>query len=297
MSTDPLRLLTWMTPSIPRGVFDRIAENLSQALSRPVTVNSSPNRGGPTPGPGNPFSWGTVDIGFMSAPMYRSLQLEAQPTVRLCGAALVFDDPRNQGRPLNWSDIVVRNADPARSLEDLKSRRFGYNDTSSLCGWHAMVEKLRDRPKAAGGPTSPARYFGSLRRTGSHLAAISQLIAGVIDVAALDSNCLLLASRQQGYATSKLRIVESVGPWPVQPIVVRADMPEPTRLAIRDALLAQSDWPDIAISGFAPQTEADLAGAPHHGALVHDSDDADDIDEPGDGASPAGDAAVLPLGQ
>ncbi len=266
--SDNLRIMTWLAPSVPMGLYRRIGEELSTRLGREVTVQSSVNAAGPNPGVGNPFSWGTVDIGFMTAPVHRALIAhEDAPSVQLLGVAPVFDDPRNEGKPVHFCELVVRSDDPARNLDGLKRRRFGYNDTGSLTGWLGMCTRLEALD------TTPSQFFGSVQRTGSHLTSMARLMAGVIDAACMDSNSLLLARQNQAYATARLRVIESIGPWPVQPISVRADMPEAEVSAIAAALIEAGPWPEFRLRGFARQTEADLAACPLAGLGAPDSDE------------------------
>ena len=54
-----------------------------------------------------------ADVGFMCAPGYLWLAERTPPSVELVGAACVFDDPRNAGRPVYFSDLIVPEDSPA----------------------------------------------------------------------------------------------------------------------------------------------------------------------------------------
>ncbi|GEM_PF-5014191 len=119
----------------------------------------------------------------------------------------------------------------------------------SLSGWCGVTDRL-----ASAGLTPP-EFFGELVQTGSHPASLAALARRGIDVATIDSTMLTLAARgchptvrAEGY-----RVLDSIGPCPVQPTVVRADLPTALAGAVRQALRALGPWPEFALHGFADQ--------------------------------------------
>ena len=58
-------------------------------------------------------------------------------------------------------------------------------------------------------------------RTGSHHASIRALLEGSVDVAAIDSTALARALRERPELEARLRLLESLGPFPIQPVVAR----------------------------------------------------------------------------
>jgi len=62
-----LRLITYLSPSIPAGLFELIAAELGASLSFEETIS------GQQPGDDEPFTRGAADIGFICAPSFRVL--------------------------------------------------------------------------------------------------------------------------------------------------------------------------------------------------------------------------------
>ena len=178
------------------------------------THHSGPPRGLP-----DPFTEGALDVGFFCAPPYIWLQERPEPPVELVPFGLVFEDSRNgAGRPVYFSDIVVRKDHPARSFADLVNARWGYNDRESLSGYYSVVQTAAEHG-------ADATFLGRLHDMGSHLASLRGLRRGVIDAAAIDSTVLALRWRRDPTLRADLRVVHGLGPWPIQPIVMRRSLP------------------------------------------------------------------------
>jgi ABC-type phosphate/phosphonate transport system substrate-binding protein len=228
---EPLRLITYLSPAVPLELFEAIAE----ALGPGTLLVTDERASGPPPGEIDPFRRGDADVGFLCAPAYLGLRRRsAQPAVELLGLAPVFDDPRAGGRPVYFADVVVCDH-PARSFADLRGSRLGFNDTESLSGLLALVLHLDELGEGLD-------YFASITCTGSHDASLQALAAGAIDVATIDSTTL--RSRRDDPMLAGMRTIAALGPHPMQPIVVRADLPEERRAALRDALRHLASDPD-----------------------------------------------------
>ncbi|MEN0063191.1 MAG: PhnD/SsuA/transferrin family substrate-binding protein [Myxococcota bacterium] len=248
-----LRLVTWLAPSIPLAFYERIGRVLAKALKRPVEVASRTNRSGPTP-EDDPFARGEADVGFICAPSYLSLRAQPSRSIVGLGVAPLFDDSRNAGQPVYYATVVVRRDHPAKSISDLHGGCFGYNDPVSLSGWWGMASAL------ASLGTSPSRFFGRVRLTGSHAGSIEALVRKTVDAITIDSTLLTLAAvGASPRLPADVRVLTSIGPFPIQPIVVRAGVARTTRAIIRDALRAQGPWPSMGLVGFVPQPDAVIA--------------------------------------
>ena len=220
---EPLRLITYLSPAVPLGLFQAIAD----ALGPGTQLVTDDRASGPPPGEIDPFRRGDADVGFLCAPAYLGLRRRsAHPAVELLGLAPVFDDPRADGRPVYFADVVV-GRHPARSFAELRGSRLGFNDTESLSGLLALVLHLDDLGE-------DLDYFGSITCTGSHDTSLRELADGTIDVATIDSTTL--RSRRGDPLLAGMRTIAALGPHPIQPIVVRADLAEHRRRALRDAL-------------------------------------------------------------
>jgi phosphonate transport system substrate-binding protein len=165
------------------------------------------------------------------------LTTDRVPSVELVGVAWVPDDPDADGEPVYFSDVVVRPDSPVADLESLAGLRVGCNDRASLSGFHALRIELGRRGR------DPAT-FAELVMTGGHHHSIDQLLAGELDAAVIDSIVLTRRARQWP-EVGALRTLERLGPWPTQPLVIRADAGEDDARVIRKALLAVNEAPEI----------------------------------------------------
>ena len=166
--------------------------------------------------------------------------------------APVFDDARYAGNPQCYCDIVVREDTPGTGLTDLEGLTFGYNDRSSLSGWLGLSDALRIKQR------TPEDFFGALVQTGGHLTSLRQLQAQTIQVASIDSNVL----RTHPGALDGLRIIDSVGPWPSQPVVVRSTLDANIKGRIKAVLQTCGPWAEWGFVGFSDQEVSQLNQVP-----------------------------------
>jgi ABC-type phosphate/phosphonate transport system substrate-binding protein len=134
-------------------------------------------------------------------------------------------DPRALGRPVYFSDVV------ARAPIDLRTARWSLNDPASLSGYRSVID--------AYGVSVLERAIVS----GSHLASLDLVAVGVADAAAIDSNVLRFFPRPD------LRVLATLGPFPIQPLVARNDLPGIAD--IRAAVLSLGDFSHFGFRGFA----------------------------------------------
>ncbi|MGH2702538.1 MAG: phosphate/phosphite/phosphonate ABC transporter substrate-binding protein [Actinomycetota bacterium] len=250
-----LAAITYLSPSIPTRFFRFITDYLGRRLEADTNLIIEPRISGPRLGD-NPFETGEVDMGFMCAPSLVLLHEMDRPSLELLPAAPVFDDERGKGRPVYFSDVVVHTDTDIERFEDLRGRSWAYNDPRSLSGWHSALERLR----ALG---SGSEFFSSTVAAGSHLESLRLVVERRVDAAAIDSTTLLLERARRPEQVNALRIVESWGPFPVQPVVVRSSLDRRTKDEITAHLMALGDSPemrkmsDLAFTGFAPANYGD----------------------------------------
>lgn len=147
-------------------------------------------------------------------------------------AAPILRGPRYGGRPLYFSDVIVRVDRPWRTLEALAGRRWAYNEPFSHSGFMVVLHAL-----ARLGAT-PA-FTRDAVEAGFHDDAIRMIVDGSADWAAIDTQVLDLAFRREPRLRQGLRVVATLGPSTVQPVVASARRLSATqRDAARDALLA-----------------------------------------------------------
>ena len=157
-----LRFVTYLSPGIPQAFFEAIVEYVRRGLGQRASLSVERRVSGPVRGGDDPFSKGEADVDFMSAPSFLWLrQLEGSP-VELLPAAPVFGDGRAPGRPVYFSEVIVRRESPVRSFLDLRGRSWAYNDPCSLSGYYNLLKKLAEMGE-------DGSFFGRVLCSESHL--------------------------------------------------------------------------------------------------------------------------------
>lgn len=162
----PLRLISYLSPSIPEKLFELVADNLRQRLCVPVELEFETLVSGPAP-ESDPFAAGRADLAFVCAPSYPLLKQAGSP-VTLLPAAPVFMDPRAEDQPVYFSDVVVRSDDRASRFEELSGGVWSYNDAYSRSGWQNMIARLAE----IGHSGPPEAFFRGLVNPGRTCARL-----------------------------------------------------------------------------------------------------------------------------
>ncbi len=225
-----LRLLTYLSPSIPRAFYELLARELGAELRFEEAIS------GPLAGDDEPFRRGAADVGFICSPSFRFIN-STERVVELLPLPVPLD-PRAAGRPVYFADVVVRADSPFRTFDDLRGGRWAYNDRNSKSGWFTMLERIA--------PLPPESFFAGILSSGSHLQSLARVADGSVDAAAIDSNVLALHSHRH----PGLRVLESWGPFPIQPAIVRAALPEAEKLRIGDVLLTIHERHAVSLARF-----------------------------------------------
>jgi ABC-type phosphate/phosphonate transport system substrate-binding protein len=210
-----LRIITYLSPSIPAELYELIARDLGEQCGLAAELAFESRISGPLAGDDDLFAGGAADVGFLCAPSFRWLNASWRSVELL--PLPVPSDPRAEGRPVYFADVVVRADAPARTFADLAGTRWSFNDRNSKSGWFSMLERIK--------PHQPEAFFGEIIAAGSHLRSLELVANGAADAAAIDSNVL------RANPNRVLRVIESWGPFPIQPAVVRAGFAQKERVA------------------------------------------------------------------
>lgn len=229
---EELRFITYLSPSLPQRLFEAIVDHVRRTLGCERTSLRVEERvSGPEKESEDPFSADRVDVGFMCSPSFVWLRGLRPPPVELLGVAPVFEDARAAGRPVYFCDVVVRRDGPIRSFADLRGRSWAYNDSRSLSGYYSFLGKLAE-------VGTDESFFGRVSCSGSHLSSMEAVARGDVDAAAIDSNALSMRLREVPEYRERLRVIESWGPFPIQPVVVRRALHPEIKEGLRASLLA-----------------------------------------------------------
>jgi len=215
-----LRVINLLSPLL-QETYDAVAAVLAASVNRQVQTGV-----GQTP---LEIVDGVADIGFLCGLQYVRTVRDYPDSLELLGAP-VLEGTRYRGRPLYFSDVVVRAERPYTSLADLKDATWAYNEETSHSGYTAVCASLLERAV-----TLP--YFGRTVRSGSHLDSLRMVLHGEADATAIDSHVLDVLLRRVPHLATQLRIIDSFGPSSMPPVAVSARLDGSLKQALRTALL------------------------------------------------------------
>lgn len=151
-------------------------------------------------------------------------------------AAPVPSPVRYGGRPVYFTDIVVRTDSRFESLEDTFGGIVGYTLADSMSGGVALRYHLAPYRAARGARL----YRGAVGNLIHARGVIEALVEGRIDVGPLDSYYHDLLRRNEPELAQKVRIVDSTQATPIPPLVATAaltgDELARLRAALREAM-------------------------------------------------------------
>jgi phosphonate transport system substrate-binding protein len=146
-------------------------------------------------------------------------------------AAPVLRGERFAGRPIYFSDVIVRRDAPFTRLEDLRGRAWAYNEPSSHSGYNLTIVNLVRRGFGPG-------FFGRAVQSGAHQNSIQMVLNGAVDGSAIDCQVLMVEMRARPELAEQIKILEAFGPSTIQPLAVATSVPESLRAEVR-ALLTE----------------------------------------------------------
>ncbi|MCB2176771.1 MAG: PhnD/SsuA/transferrin family substrate-binding protein [Actinomycetales bacterium] len=146
-------------------------------------------------------------------------------------AAPVLAGARYGGRPIYYSDVIVRRDSPVRSFADLRGRSWAYNERLSQSGYGITRYTMVERGLTGG-------FFGEVVEAGLHEAAIRLVAEGEVDASAIDSQVLEVELRDHPELAARLRVLEALGPSTIQPVAVSRRIDPALRSRIQDALVS-----------------------------------------------------------
>lgn len=174
------------------------------------------------------FDAGEVAVCWLCGPPYVWRADGGEPIELL--AAPVMAAARYADRPVYFSDVVVRAEDGYDRFADLEGCSWAINERSSHSGYFVTKQHLAAMGRREG-------FFGRVLESGSHQRSLELLLAGRIDATAIDSTVLELLLAQRPALASRLRVIDSLGPSPMPPWVLRQELPLALRHGLREALL------------------------------------------------------------
>ncbi|XP_060803114.1 uncharacterized protein LOC106133026 [Amyelois transitella] len=235
MSAKPeVRIVTYMCPTHPVQLYELIMELLEEAVGCNTTLQYESRTPGPFQDRPDPFLEDKVDLAFMTAAAYMKLRNTKNPYVELLPVTPVFAHQMNvENRPGYFSDIIVhsdKKAHNVNTLLDLRGCTFAFSDEESLSGSQIVLKTLKSKGENAS-------FFGSLLKSGSHLASAQMVLSKQAEWAAVDSTTLLYSKKYMQDGGKDIILLETLGRLPPYPIVVNKKLDAQVKSAVSDALL------------------------------------------------------------
>src|SRR4029453_9213036 len=137
--------------------------------------------------------------------------VRAEHALELLGAP-VMRGQRYGGRPIYFSDVVVRRDLPANSFDALKGARFAVNEPTSHSGYGIVRYALARRGY-------DGSFFGEVIESEAHERSLELILNAQVDAASIYSTVLETELRKRPRLAEKLRVVATLGPSPSPPLV------------------------------------------------------------------------------
>lgn len=171
---------------------------------------------------------GEMDMMWMCGLPY-TWKMKEDPSQLDLLAAPVMQAERYDDRPVYFSDVIVRRSSTFHSFSDLRGQTWAYNEPGSHSGF-VLPRYVLGRMEVGKG------FFRRVEKAGSHLKALQWVIEGKVDAAALDSTVLELEMHDRPHLSQQVRIIDSWGPSPMPPWVIRKDIPRAVKEEVRHIL-------------------------------------------------------------
>ncbi len=163
------------------------------------------------------------------------------------------------GRPVYWTDIVVRADATQQSLADTFGGVAGYTLSDSLSGGVAFALHV-----AARHPQGLRAYRSTVGQLIHARGVIQALCDGRIDVGPLDSYYHALLARHEPALAAQVRVIDRTAHRPIPPLVATAPLDGETLARLRAALHAvaadaayRETMASLLLAGFAHPVAAD----------------------------------------
>jgi phosphate/phosphite/phosphonate ABC transporter binding protein len=222
-SRRPLRLITYLAPNL-FWFYQFVSRYLAKKLQYPTELSV-----------GSDYAElrGRADLAFVCGLPYvehtRLVMPRIEPLV-----APVLSGERYGGKPIYFSDVIVRQNSPFWSFSDLRGRSWAFNEPHSQSGYGITRYYLVQKRETNG-------YFSRVVEAGYHELAIQMVCSGEVDASAIDSHVLALLMRDDPALANMLRVIDTFGPSPIQPIVTGTHLSNSLKCDVEKVLLGMGD--------------------------------------------------------
>jgi phosphonate transport system substrate-binding protein len=176
-----------------------------------------------------------VDVAFVCGLPYVEMSRGGEAPVEPLAAPILRGE-RFGGRAIYFSDVIVHRASRWRSFADLRGCSWAYNEPHSQSGYGITRYHLVCRGQTNG-------YFGRVVEAGWHEQALRMVAGRAVDAAAIDCHVLAVALRAQPELAARVRVIDTLGPSTIQPVVASRRLPRRLRAELRAFLLDLANDP------------------------------------------------------
>lgn len=222
-----LRFTSCQAPNAD-GMVSQIAEYLSKRLRISIQVVT----GGNWQDREQALFSGEIQIGWVCGLPYVVEMQKPVPSLELL-TAQVMSGVRYGGKPVYFSDVVVRADSGLNKFEDLRGKQWAYNEPHSHSGYN--ITRYMLAKKGING-----EFFSKSIQAGSHERALRLLLRGKIDATALDSTVLETELSTNPELSRQTRVVESWGPSPIPPWVFHRSLDKKLVFELRNEMIQMS---------------------------------------------------------
>jgi phosphonate transport system substrate-binding protein len=221
-----IRFATYLAPNM-YTVYQGVADFVGRQLRRPVELAVGESFAA--------FARGEVDVGFVCGLPYVALTQHDPSPVEVL-AAPVLQGERYRDQPIYFSDVIVRRESAYRAFTDLRGCAWAYNDPDSHSGYNITRYTLVRLGETRG-------FFGWVVEAGCHQEALRMVADGRVDASAIDSQVLAVELRDHPELAAHVRIIDTLGPATIQPVVAASHLSAALKDDIRAAICAIGDDP------------------------------------------------------
>ena len=219
MTYPPLRFATFLAPNM-LPVYSHVVDWIGRRLGLRATLCAGSCYDELSDGIDAAFVCG---LAYMELVRQRKADLEPLAAPLLTGA-------RFGGRPVYYSDVIVRRDSSFYRFSDLRGRSWSYNEPYSHSGYGITLYRLLQLGETRG-------FFGRVVEAGWHERSIRLVASGAVDASAIDCQVLAVTCREYPELAAQLRVIDSFGPSTIQPLVVARRLPCRVKEEILGAVL------------------------------------------------------------
>jgi phosphonate transport system substrate-binding protein len=167
---------------------------------------------------------------------------------------------RNENGSLGYRACLIVHADSdIFSPEDIAGKTFAFNDPNSTSGYLVPMTFFLNELSI-----DPKKHFSKVTFSGSHEASIHSVAHKKVEVASTNVPDMQQITREGKVGRGDLRVIWVSKLIPLDPIVVRKDLPASLRQAVAESLMSMKDRSPEAFAnagsyfkgGFVPATDA-----------------------------------------